>query len=233
MNLDTTNRQLTSDNWYFDELIGFLKKISYLSLLAVVLSIHALYIVLWLYDLTFFAWLTKEGGVLEYASAVLLLLAGCVFLRGAFTTKSRFQKEWAVAFAAALIFMAGEEISWGQRIFGFNWEALENINSQNETNLHNLPLINTPRLLSIGSLLCGLVLLCHLAIILFRSNPDVRSIKTPSASSHCQFVLSVEFRMVQGVPYRTVRLSQRSVSRRKFRVQHCAGLLFVCSNLVV
>lgn len=156
-NSNTANHQLPSYNWYVAEVVSCLNRRAFAGLFVGVLLLHALYIYVWYNHLPFFAHLTKEDGVLEYASAVLMLLAGCLFLKGAFTTKSTIQKGWAVAFAAALIFMAGEEISWGQRMFGFNWEALEEINNQNETNLHNMPLINAPRLLTIGSLLLGLI----------------------------------------------------------------------------
>lgn len=38
-----------------------------------------------------------------------------------------------------LIFLVGEEISWGQRIFGWSTEGVfAEINDQNETNLHNI-----------------------------------------------------------------------------------------------
>jgi len=41
--------------------------------------------------------------------------------------------------AGAIIFMIGEEISWGQRIFGWTTpETYAEINKQHETNLHNI-----------------------------------------------------------------------------------------------
>lgn len=42
-------------------------------------------------------------------------------------------------FALGVFFILGEEISWGQRLFGWGTpEALEEINRQAETNLHNI-----------------------------------------------------------------------------------------------
>lgn len=40
--------------------------------------------------------------------------------------------------AFGMFFLAGEEISWGQRIFGFESSYFQNQNYQGETNLHNL-----------------------------------------------------------------------------------------------
>lgn len=40
--------------------------------------------------------------------------------------------------ALFFLFVAMEEISWGQRIFNFSWSSLQNLNQQGEVNLHNL-----------------------------------------------------------------------------------------------
>jgi hypothetical protein len=40
---------------------------------------------------------------------------------------------------ASCFFIAGEEISWGERITGFSLNSLTKISIQSETNLHNLP----------------------------------------------------------------------------------------------
>lgn len=96
-----------------------------------------------LYDTTYFA-LTyaREDGAVEYATALGLLLCSMTFVTHAGSLRRRGLTLAAVCTAvyALLFFMgAGEEVSWGQRIFG--WESgeffLEN-NHQDETNLHNL-----------------------------------------------------------------------------------------------
>ncbi|MCS5697473.1 pectate lyase [Cyanobium sp. FGCU-52] len=46
-----------------------------------------------------------------------------------------------VALALFCFLMAGEEISWGERITGFGLETVREINAQEETNLHNIPLL--------------------------------------------------------------------------------------------
>ena len=40
---------------------------------------------------------------------------------------------------ASCFFIAGEEISWGERIFGYSIESIAELSIQGETNLHNLP----------------------------------------------------------------------------------------------
>lgn len=83
-----------------------------------------------------------EDGPAEWATAVLLFVS-FTMLAGQAAGFSRSGQKRAVvtmAIGAALFFFAaGEEISWGQRIFG--WQAPEIITDNShraETNLHNL-----------------------------------------------------------------------------------------------
>ena len=83
-----------------------------------------------------------EDGPVEWGTAVCLLLSALVLLRNAGALWTRRGKAAALItgfYGLVFIFGAGEEISWGHRLF--NWEAseffLEN-NAQQETNLHNL-----------------------------------------------------------------------------------------------
>jgi hypothetical protein len=41
-----------------------------------------------------------------------------------------------------LFFFAGEEISWGQRLFNYHIPLIENANKQHEINLHNLQFLH-------------------------------------------------------------------------------------------
>ncbi len=83
-----------------------------------------------------------EDGPAEWATAVLLFVSFIVLLRHAIRFFRSGQKRAMVTMAlGALLFFfaAGEEISWGQRIFG--WEAGEFFTENSyreETNLHNL-----------------------------------------------------------------------------------------------
>lgn len=83
-----------------------------------------------------------EDGLVEYGTAIFLLVGSLVLVGNARSLGGRGMRLAAVltGFYALLFFLgAGEEISWGQRIFG--WESSEFFqenNKQMETNFHNL-----------------------------------------------------------------------------------------------
>jgi hypothetical protein len=85
---------------------------------------------------------TVEDGVIEWLTVVALFVAGLVMLRRSLRLTDR---SWfpfrLVCIGAALVmfFGAGEEISWGQRLFDLETpELLKEHNRQSEMNLHNL-----------------------------------------------------------------------------------------------
>ena len=91
--------------------------------------------------ISWFDWLRSEDGPLEwiqfieYASSS--LFAFIIFL------KKRNKKEinsiiW-IFLACILFLIAGEEISWGERLTGIGITSISNLNVQGETNFHNLP----------------------------------------------------------------------------------------------
>ena len=91
--------------------------------------------------ISWFDWLRSEDGPLEwiqfieYASSS--LFAFIIFL------KKRNKKEinsiiW-IFLACILFLIAGEEISWGERLTGLGITSISNLNVQGETNFHNLP----------------------------------------------------------------------------------------------
>ncbi|MDZ7360019.1 MAG: hypothetical protein ONB46_04735 [candidate division KSB1 bacterium] len=89
-----------------------------------------------------YKWFTGEDGVAENLQVLFFTLA--FFL--CFPVIARLWKSGAKLFALmylvlslGLFFIIGEELSWGQRIFG--WETSEEmkaINKQEETNIHNI-----------------------------------------------------------------------------------------------
>lgn len=90
----------------------------------------------------------EEDGPVEWLGS-LGLFAGAGLFFAAFLLARRRGSEavglsrlgvWVLlALAAALFFAAGEEISWGQRLFGWGTpESIAAINAQDETTLHNL-----------------------------------------------------------------------------------------------
>ena len=94
-----------------------------------------------LIGISWFNWLRSEDGPLEWIQfieyAISSILALLIYLR------SKRKKDinsiiWLlIAFLSFLI--AGEEISWGERITGIGINSISDINVQGETNFHNLP----------------------------------------------------------------------------------------------
>ena len=83
-----------------------------------------------------------EDGLLEWSSSIALAVCSVImFLRFLRAKSKPFLFFRATLLGAALIFLfgAGEEISWGQRIFDIETpESLKELNKQKELNLHNL-----------------------------------------------------------------------------------------------
>jgi len=84
----------------------------------------------------------KEDGFVENLTALFLFLCSMVSLYRVFEYRKMKKPLWVftVAVLAVLFFFAaGEEISWGQRIFGIqSSEFFMEHNKQAETNFHNL-----------------------------------------------------------------------------------------------
>ena len=91
--------------------------------------------------ISWFDWFRSEDGPLEWIQfieyAISSLLALLIYIKR--NRKSDIDSIiWLlIAFFAFLI--AGEEISWGERITGLGISSISDINVQGETNFHNLP----------------------------------------------------------------------------------------------
>lgn len=125
---------------------------------------------------------TKEDGLVEYATALFLFFIALLCLYRLFTLSSGRSLTWKVGvlgFALLFIFGAGEEISWGQRIFNIESSEyfLEN-NAQQETNLHNLVVEGKKVNKVIFSQLLMLIMVIYLIVtpILYRKKEWVRSL---------------------------------------------------------
>ncbi len=81
--------------------------------------------------------LCTEDGLFETASAVFYFAASGLFVY--VCSRYRFRNIWCWGYSALFFLVAGEEISWGQRMLGFGTpDAVEDLNVQEEFTLHNL-----------------------------------------------------------------------------------------------
>ncbi len=103
--------------------------------------------------------LTEEDGIIEYLTAIFAFVGFFIALgAGLQAYKKRRNKELFVLtlFALGCLFFGGEEISWGQRIFGIEVEevspTLHEVNRQEELNIHNIKYVAQIRL--VGDVFC-------------------------------------------------------------------------------
>ncbi len=81
--------------------------------------------------------LCQEDGIIEWLTTIFYFLASFIFLYAC--KKQGFKNIWYWGFSLLFFAIAGEEINWGQRIFGFATpELLSSLNVQQESNLHNI-----------------------------------------------------------------------------------------------
>lgn len=118
------------------------------SLLALIGFVLATTVVVYLYSTDYFSLrYAAEDGLVEYATAFFLFVASGVLVANALSLRSKglgAKVMFTLFYALLFFFAAGEEISWGQRIFGWETgETFQQINKQGETNLHNL-IVKTP-----------------------------------------------------------------------------------------
>ncbi|MDD3722597.1 MAG: hypothetical protein PHW92_08930, partial [Lutibacter sp.] len=151
-------------------------------------------------DLTYFDEVyTVEDGFVENGSAIFLLSASLLLLFRFFKLfkyKDFFWKVGILAMALVFFFGAGEEISWGQRIFNVESSAffLEN-NAQGETNLHNMVIGETKINKLIFSQLLTVVLIIYLIItpFLYRKFEWVKNLANKFAVPIVQWHHTISF----------------------------------------
>jgi len=88
-------------------------------------------------------WFHGESGCIEIASAVFLLIAIAIGIASikSFQLELVWVKRWLVLLLLATVYFAGEEISWGQHLLGWEtpqWYQTLTGNRQKETNFHNI-----------------------------------------------------------------------------------------------
>lgn len=108
-----------------------------------VVGIALLFLAIFLERPKLFGEMSLDDGPVETASAVMLFAASAILATGAFKTlhsvrgPNRLLRLGCGAMALFLFFVGMEEISWGQRLFGFATPRGFAANDQAEFNLHN------------------------------------------------------------------------------------------------
>ncbi|KZY43613.1 hypothetical protein A3731_10900 [Roseovarius sp. HI0049] len=113
------------------------------ALLAAIAIVCVVSYIIHLWDPVYFTTVYAfEDRLVEYATALFLLVASGILVSNALSLRAKGLTLAAILTAVyALLFFlgAGEEISWGQRIFGWeSGEFFQENNKQKETNFHNL-----------------------------------------------------------------------------------------------
>ena len=100
--------------------------------------------------------INREDGVIEGGTALLFLVASVSSALLAWKSRSKPRKVFCAILAVGFFMCMGEEMSWGQHLFG--WKAPESVakvNVQAETNLHNLSGYFADHLFIAGTFLYG------------------------------------------------------------------------------
>lgn len=178
-------------------------------------------------DIYFDTVFTVEDGAIEYLTAIMLISISFLSLFRLIKLGKVKKALWILGtslFVLLFVFGAGEEISWGQRIFGVeSSEFFKENNAQGETNLHNMVVGGKKVNKVIFSQLLTLVLVIYLIVcpILFRKASWFKSLANrfavpiPRWSHTIAFLLSTAF--VLAIP-----------SDRKWEVYELAfGVIFL------
>ncbi len=119
---------------------------AYLSLWPALLAYPLLMLVLFINEEAYVLLIQKEG-VIDYLTPAILLVGvafGMRVLRQAsvLPQAARWVRSWVLLVMAGMVFLAGEELSWGQHLGLWSAEHLpawlKQVNDQHETNFHNL-----------------------------------------------------------------------------------------------
>ncbi len=138
--------------------------------------------------------LGKEDGFFEYLTAALFFTTSILF----FLLNQRKRKMIIMIFSFVMFVGAGEEISWGQRIFHFQTpESLSRVNVQKEFTLHNIYLFDGADIE--GNPRRGWSRLFHIDF-LFRMFIMVFGILLPISVFYCKFTSKIAQKLKVPVP---------------------------------
>lgn len=168
---------------YKEKVLSVLKNLSLFEKLALgYVSIFTLIGFVWSYidHDAFKSYFVIEDGFTEWSTVVFLLIGLFVCVQRVWLLKG--QRPFLFLFMTSLLalfffFGAGEEISWGQRLFGVeSSEFFAQHNAQGETNLHNLVVGDTKLNKLIFGRGIGILLFLYLAVLipLYRTKEGVK-----------------------------------------------------------
>ena len=147
----------------------------------------------------------QEDGAIEYGTFFFLLCISILQFIRLFTASKDKKALWKLGilfFGILFLFGAGEEISWGQRIFGIeSGEFFQGNNLQKETNFHNLEVGGVKLNKLIFSQLLTLIMAIYLLIMPFlyqkykgiKSLVDKFVIPVPQLSHIVAFLINTIF----------------------------------------
>lgn len=176
-------------NWI--RLILFYKSSSIFFLSVVFITIS--FILLFLFHVELYDQLTSEDNIIENLSAVLLLFCSCFFLISFFHARKSPLKihHWLtyglLMLSIVFFLIAGEEISWGQRIFDLATpDYLSSVNEQDELNFHNINKRFFDRLLDRATIIFVFIS----SFLLYRKKEKTLGIKNPDIFVICSFAIT-------------------------------------------
>ena len=177
-----------------------------------------------LIGISWFDFLRSEDGPLEwiqffqYFSA--FIISSFIFI------KSRNKKSFSIliwlVIALACFIVAGEEISWSERITGFNLTSISEVNVQGETNFHNLPFFHH-NLLDLSFIVISL----FLGWIGWRKWPNVNSL--PGIEFSLYFLFVALFYFYFDISWVST-ISQIRNDQEIFELLFSSGILLHCNK---
>jgi hypothetical protein len=180
-------------NSMFDQ---YLKEIKYLKMYILTAGVFLLacYSVVVLSDETTILRLGDEDQIFEWITCFFFVSTSLFFFLSFFKTR----KLLFLFLAAVFLFGAGEEISWGQRLIGFETpESIGKINVQKEFNIHNIEIFNNKDLQ--GNVKNELKKLLDMNF-LFKVFVMVFGIILPICVYHIKFISAITLKLAIPVP---------------------------------
>tara|TARA_B100001287_G_scaffold20102_1_gene14876 strand:- start:215 stop:898 length:684 start_codon:yes stop_codon:yes gene_type:complete len=175
-----------------------------------------------LVGISWFDFLRSEDGPLEWIQFFQYLFASIISF--IIFIKSRNKRSFGVliwlVFGLACFIVAGEEISWTERITGFSLNSISEANVQGETNFHNLPFFHH-NLLDLTFIMSSL----FLGWIGWRKWPNFKSLPGKELSLYFLFVALFYFYF--DISWIST-ISQIRNDQEIFEILFSSGLLLHC-----